>query len=556
MYKLKVIVDKNSKSKFEVLRENGTYYYIVQDKNNNITKKPTNWVKEHIDEIINAGLSGNNLYVKKSIVGNKVKYSNFKCLGPFYLRGSSTYKCAILFEVGKDIVYLDDYPISEIYKLYPEVFSIIESWFKSISNSSLLSFSDYRVSTAFYQFKKSIEHANLNKGEFFYDLETYGKKSGYTIAFGVTNTQGSDYKSEILLKDGKVISNYFHKLGSNVVYKYNNFTMITDLLTDFTFTLPMLDEVLKVSKNYIVGIIQSSKDNYARDYESSEDFSYAVYSKSDNKVIYKGSRKYSPDDKHSFYKLINDRYFCEKSISNGIYDLKTQKLIANPFANGCTNFICNITNTEYTDFSGVHHVQELPNLSWTGYSTKEFLSKFNGFVPKPRTIGHLNLDGTGVFTSYREDVLAFKGLESGIFYYTNNSEDEICNILSNSVYKIDSIMKSWILKQPGFILLDKKPENPKYFSVYKALKNGKSVLGLELRQCRLKYKDKDLETNFLKSRVLFDAFNIIDVSYIINSYSVESGLKGKVEIKCKISGKTITFESNMSYNVFEVSNIE
>lgn len=184
MYKLKVIVDENNKTKFEVLRENGIYYYIVQDKNNNITKMPTNWVKEHIDEIINAGLSGNNLYVKKAEV-NKGKYSNFKCLGVFRLKISFMTKYVCLFEAGKDTVYLDitnDGKISNINKLYPELYLLIDNWFKYNFNKSILSVGESSLYSAVSSLK-SIEYFKLNKGR----LEIKCKINGKIITFESVN---------------------------------------------------------------------------------------------------------------------------------------------------------------------------------------------------------------------------------------------------------------------------------------------------------------------------------------------------------------------------------
>lgn len=491
----------------------------------------------------------------------KFDFSKIKVLGGYSLElktenkkyGSGSFGSmdVFLFRYGRDIVYVPNISLKEIKKLCLELFELIKEWLPFQVYSDEL---ELGIGTIYHsRMRKLLPDYNFeNKKSRLYNIFTYKNKrdkKGYYLGYGLNDLgEKTDLGVGLYNKEGELINTNITTFCfcRYVSYQKANSHIIVDTQTNRQMKTNELDEVIEITEDYIVGV--TIKDNY-------ENYIcyYKVIRKSDNKVVYRDIKGdyYDGAGYSGRYKLIANRYLALYSFSKGILDLKTGERIEYPFKNVCENFICNVTDKEFTDRKGTHNLSELPDLSWTGYNTLEFIEKFGGFVPDKYKVGSLSLIHTGGYETYRKSVLIFKGLENGFFF---KKKDKVVDLISKKEFKIDNTMLSWINNNDNLYLFDKKPKDISKFSVLEALEKGKEVKGLCLSNGYLYKNRSKLKTNFMREEVFFRKSNIRK-SNIVDVLLVTEGDSIKFEIVCSIQEKEITFETNENFEKFDIANI-
>ena len=494
---------------------------------------------------------------KERIASNtKIDYSKFKAIGchtlnidgPKYIGKPR----AFLVQYENDIVYIPNMKLSKLKQEFSEIFGLFQGWIK------------YTIQDLAIQKGKSIEDiyedythklmpiftpSEVDKNKKIFNIYGYitgrGLK-GYVTEFVPSTTNDNSYTNEALYMDDTFITSSMRQPDNYkyVLYEKNSDTILVDTQGNTSETINGLDRILKITDSYIVGVNEKTEQREDKYY-------YKIIHRKDKQIVYKdvSSHYGNASDYCGMFRLIGDRYFINQSYNNGAVDLKTGDKLEYKFGNCCSQFICNVTDTKFTDAKGQHNIKELPDLKWTGYSTIDFIQKFYGFIPSEYRIGEMSLAGSGGFYTSNTKILVVKKLDTGIFYKKGNKLE---NILTGDIIETDDTLISWMKKTSKAGIIDKKPKDIKNISIWELLRSNKNVYGLEIVNRTLKFNGKALSTNFLKEKVIFSLTNITD---IVLSVQDIKNWKGKTEIRCRINGQKITFETDLEYETFEIASM-
>lgn len=477
-------------------------------------------------------------------------YNKLEVLGAYALRtfirrddmyGKSGAVKVFLMKYGKHMVYVPNMPMKEFKRWSPEIFQLFVDWCPfHLYDRDLTSDDDF--SSIYYDKKRNLlpDYSFQEGNEPFYNLVTYKNRSNenqFHIQYGMKQEGDKTMLQEFLYKKDELISTSLQPFNiyQDVVYEKQDSYIVVNMKKGTETKIKGVERIDKITETYVVGANGRYRDEcYVYDYQ--------VFRKQDGNIVY-GRSGYAES-----YVLIGDRYLAVTSFSKGVIDLETGETILYPFENTCENFISHVTKETFRDRYGTHHIENLPDLSWTGYETLAFLKKFGGFIPNAYHIGNTRLNGTGGYTRYNGSKLLFKNITEGLFYKKRN---ELINLETEQSCKVDDIMLSWIEENDEVYIFDKKPRDLKHFSILDALKKGKEIQGLfvSFRTLYSKQDNKQLATHFMKEEIIFDTNNLIDIKCNLTERNV------KIELTCKVNNKKITFETDKHYNGFEVAAI-
>jgi len=467
-------------------------------------------------------------------------------------RGRQEYdrKDAFLFQYGKSIVYLPSMGLRTLKEFNEELFQLVVGWLPYEPSHRDLK-EDIALGSVYFNQKRELlpRYEFKRKGQKLYHLFSYRHRlniNKYHIVYTIhEGKDGKIYQGEHLCQRQNFVRfdpKPFNHYQAVAFHRGNEKVLIVDMITHQMVETYKIDTVLKVSKKYIVG----ASSHYSRQDEQTV-YKFIILDKNGETVWNDHQTHLDSYD----YRLIADRYLATGSYQQGVYDLQKKVRIPYPFENTCDTFITEVTESTFTDAKGIHPIDELPDLSWTGYDTKAFLKKFHGFIPSKHHVGWTSLFGTGGYERYNRKVLEFRGLDKGIFY---PQRSKLINLQTEETFPVDEIMMSWLERNQKVGILPKKPKDVNNFSILSLLKQGKEINRLVLSHgVQLEYKEgrsRRIETKFLREEIIFTYKNLKDVRY------VKRGRDNKLEIECTTANNQVVFETDMKCKVLEVVSIK